>query len=111
MRRLFILAGVCIVTGCASSGPVSIGPDTYMLAKPGDFFTISGASVQADLYRKAGIFCAQQGKQMMAMGGNYRDSAPYTYATAQIQFRCLAAGDPGLQRPIPGPDMTIKIEH
>lgn len=27
------------VAGCANSGPVSIGSDTYMLAKPGDFFT------------------------------------------------------------------------
>ena len=29
-------------TACASTGPVSMGKDTYMLAKPGGFLTVAG---------------------------------------------------------------------
>jgi hypothetical protein len=100
------LVGLC---SCASSGPVPVGPDTYMIAKPGDFFTLSGASVQADLYREAGAFCVQQQKELMPVDSSYRDSGPARFATAEIRFRCLAKGDPMLGRPVPAPDATIKI--
>jgi hypothetical protein len=98
------------LSACASTGPVSIGPDTYMLGKPGDFFTLSGASVEADLYREAGAFCSQQGKQVQSLNAKDSDAGIAQYASAEIRFRCLAAGDPALKSPVGPADVTVRVQ-
>jgi hypothetical protein len=59
-KFLFIVATVYLV-GCASSGPVPIGKDTYMISKQsaGGAFVSSG-SVKADVFREANQFCISQ---------------------------------------------------
>ncbi|MDM0053924.1 hypothetical protein [Variovorax sp. J22R115] len=101
-----------ILAGCASSssGPVPIGPDTYMLAKPGDFFTTSGGTVKADLYREAGAFCLKQNRQLMPVSTSSADAGIAKYASAEIQFRCLVAGDRDLKRPTMEASPDIRIE-
>jgi hypothetical protein len=105
-----------LVAGCAttsgSSDIAPMGSDTYMLARPGGFFTISGGEVKAQLYRDANEFCQKQGKQLIPVNSSSRDSAPYTYANAELQFRCLAEGDPDLGRPTmrSRPDATIELQ-
>lgn len=112
-RAIFTLGFALILSACASSGgPVPIGPDTYMLAKPGDFLTVSGGSVKADLYREAGQFCAGQNKNLMPVSTDSRDAGVARYASAEIQFRCLATGDPELKRPTMNiaPDVRIEVK-
>lgn len=114
-----IIAGVAIImlSACAvTSGTtdiVPIGKDTYMVGRPGGFFTLSGGEVKAQLFRDANEFCLSQGKNVMPVSTSSRDSAPYTYATAELQFRCLADGDPDLQRPTmkARPDITIEMQR
>lgn len=81
-----------------------------MLARPGGFFTISGGEVKAQLYRDANEFCRAKGKQLMPVTSSSSDSAPYRYANAELQFRCLAEGDPDLGRPTmrSRPDIVIE---
>jgi hypothetical protein len=109
VRQAVASVGLLFVAACDSTGPVPIGPDTYMLSKPGGFFTFSGGSVKADIYREANAFCAQQGKAFMPVTARAINSGPGTPAEAEIEFRCLSQNDPGLQRPTPTPDMTIKV--
>lgn len=87
-----------------------MGKDTYLLAKPGGLFTISGGEVKAELYREANEFCLRQNKQLMPVNESSRDSAPYHYANAEIQFRCRAEGDPQLQRPTMERASDVKID-
>jgi len=104
------------ISGCATTSGtddiVPIGKDTYMIGRPGGFFTISGAEVEAQLFRDANTFCRSQGKNLMPVSSESRNSAPYTYATAELQFRCLADGDPDLRRPTMKvrPDVTIEMQ-
>ena len=97
--------------GCASSGPVPMGKETYFLSKSGDFFTFSASSVKADLFREAHSFCVGQGKELMPVNSTARDSGLARPAHAEIQFRCLKEGDPQLQRPTmeQAPDVKIDV--
>lgn len=106
---LSAVAALALV-GCASSGPVPIGPDTYMLAKPGDFMTVSGGTVKAELYREAGGFCQKQGKHLMPLSTSSTDASVARYASAEISFRCLVAGDPELKRPTMKQTPDVRIE-
>lgn len=115
MLRVFLpLIGALMIAGCATSTGTSdvvpMGKDTYMLARPGGFFTISGGEVKAQLYRDANEFCRAQGKQLMPVNSSSRDAAPYRYANGELQFRCLVEGDPDLGRPTmhSRPDVVIE---
>ena len=106
MSRFFsIVAGLLsalLLTCCANSGPVPIGPDTYMMANTGAWSWSSGAALQGDLYREASAFCAASGKQIMTKDSRHNDSAmgfDAPFAHAEVQFMCLDAADPQLRRP------------
>lgn len=97
------LSAALLLAGCANSGPVPIGPDTYMMANTGAWSWSSGAALQGDLYREANAFCAASGKQIMTKDSRHNDSAMgfnAPFAHAEIQFMCLDPNDPQLRRPI-----------
>ncbi|MCP1463311.1 hypothetical protein [Pseudomonas sp. S3E17] len=113
MRVLFAPILVLILTaGCSATGVVQMGQDTYMVAKDGSFTTFGGAQVKAELYREANAFCERKSKQLMPVKETSRDSGYGRYANAELQFRCLDAGDPELHRPTmkSEPDVKISIE-
>jgi hypothetical protein len=113
MYRLVALASAALLASCSSSGVVPIGPDTYMISKPGDFFTFTGGSVAADLYREAGAYCAQEHKNLMPVHVSASDSGYAKVASAELQFRCLADGDPELKRPVmrDTPNVRLETQH
>lgn len=97
MKRALLFA-LLIVTlaGCASTGVVSTGPDTYMIAMT-DATKWSGAEVTAALYREANAFCAEQKKQLITIKVAALDYNFWsTYANSNLEFRCVAGGDPVL---------------
>lgn len=109
-----------MIAGCATTPPnnlretsdiVPIGKDTYMVARQGGFFTASGGEVKAQMYRDANDFCISKGKNLMPVSSSSRDAAAYKYATAELQFRCLAEGDSDLGRPTmkARPDVVIEM--
>ena len=118
MLKNIVAAGIAsvLLSSCATTSGtadiVPIGKDTYMIGRPGGLFTISGGEVKAQLFRDANEFCRSQGKNLMPVSTSSRDSAPYTYAIAELQFRCLAEGDPDLGRPTmkSRPDVTIEMQ-
>ena len=86
---------VCIC-GCATGtgGVVQIGPDTYMIGGLGKFTDFSGSAVKARLYQQAAEFCRSKGGVMVPVNSTAEDSKPGQYASAEIQFRCVPAGNP-----------------
>lgn len=88
MKKL--AASLVILSGCASTSNVTgIGPDTY-------FVSARAAPVRGGIdaarplaLQEASAHCARLGKQVLVK----------TVDAADVTFRCLAAGDPELQRP------------
>jgi hypothetical protein len=99
----FCLCFASAVACTASSDPVAMGPDTYIIAE--NWGVGGGASLKVDAYRKAGDFCHRQGKELMPVQATHSDSKwgswaeGGTWASAEVQFRCLNPSDPELARP------------
>lgn len=95
MKRVPMI--LVLLAGCASTGVVSTGPDTYMIARTDGAPGTSGAEVTAGLYREANAFCAEQKKQLITINVAGLDYKPFVrLANSKLDFRCAAPGDPAL---------------
>jgi hypothetical protein len=90
MRKIILLA-VFTLTGCASSGPVQTGKDTYMIAKTsGGGVFVNGASVKAEIIGEANAFCAKSGKTIELLNGDSKNAIPFArMPSAEISFKCV----------------------
>jgi hypothetical protein len=99
MRKVIVAAAVIsigVFAGCATTGTdgvVEIGPDTYMVGGLGRFTDFSSSAVKARLYQDAAKHCKGMEKVMMPINSVGQDSGYGTYASAEVQFRCVAVGD------------------
>lgn len=92
---------ICFTGGCATTGTdgiVQIGPDQYMVGGLGKFTDFSSSGVKARLYQDASKYCADRGRVMLPMNSTGQDSGFGTYASAEIQFRCLLPTDPRVSK-------------
>jgi hypothetical protein len=90
MKKLTILV-LTVLAGCASSGPVQTGKDTYMIAKTsaGGMF-VSGAAVKAELIQEGAAHCAKTGKSLELISGEGKNAIPFARQTsAEISFKCV----------------------
>ena len=110
--RFLLAFAVIILAGCtASPGVLKLGPDTYTTwAEVGGMRGgPSGARTKA--LTEANKYCAQLGKEILVTNiGTAITNYEWGNGTAEITFRCLAQGDPQLQRPESRktPDVTIE---
>ncbi|MDQ1831737.1 hypothetical protein [Massilia scottii] len=91
MRPFLIALTAVLLAGCASSGPVQTGKDTYMIAKTsGGGMFVSGATVKADLIREGVAFCARNGKTLELISGEGKNAIPFARtSSAEISFQCV----------------------
>jgi hypothetical protein len=85
---VLLLAGL---VGCASSGVIPTGPDTYMLTKKGagGMFT-NGNEVLGDLYREASDFGEHRGQVVKTVGTDAQNAIPFArMPNAKLDFRCI----------------------
>lgn len=101
MKILTILIISIQLAACAqSSGILKMGPDTYSVsvhaapARGGE----SGARNLA--LTEANERCSAEGKEILVTNIASGPSSHFPGGTVNITFRCLAMGDPELQRPI-----------
>ena len=95
--KRFTMVGLAILSclvmgGCGTTGTggvVEIGPNTYMIGRLGGFTDHSGSAVKARLYAEAKEFCSAKNMVMIPYDSTKKDSAPYQYASAEIQFKCV----------------------
>ena len=99
MARIGFALLALLLSACASSSVVPIGRDTYMVADTGAWSWSSGAVIKTGLYQKADGYCRSEGKELMPVRSAQNDGSFSTFAHAELQFRCLAPGDPELRRP------------
>lgn len=90
MNRLAWTCVAVILTGCASSGIVPTGRDTFMVTKKGagGAFT-PGEQVKADLYIEANAHCAKTGQVVETIEATSENGIPFArMPSASITFRC-----------------------
>lgn len=112
MKRFLAFTIPVILGACASSGPMSIGKDTYMITKQsaGGMF-VNPTTIKAEIIREGAGFCSTQGKEFQLVGSNELGAIPGArMPSSEIQFMCLAASDPALVRTRMRPEAVV-IEH
>ena len=110
--KIITFAAVVLLTGCASSGVVPMGQDTFMISKQSSTGFHSAGSVKADIYKEGSAYCASQGKEFQPVNDHGVDGVPgRSFANVEVQFRCLSKGDAELSRPTMKPMANIRIEH
>jgi hypothetical protein len=103
-----------LLSACAShTGIVSTGPDTYLLAKQAATGFPGLGNLKAEIIAEGSAHCRTAGKEFMLVRSS-ESAPPYVmgnYPRAEIEFQCLRAGDPGLQRPRmePVPNTVIQV--
>lgn len=99
-----------LLAGCASTGVISTGPDTYSVTETSA--GISDVGVRTRVYKKANEFCEARGLVMVPVS---LDAQPGALAqrvpSATLVFRALKPGDPEIKRPnVEGPDQIIRTQ-
>ena len=88
MKNLAALISVFLIIGCASSGIVQTGPNTFMLTKSEWGFT-SGAVHTARLMQEASEFCSIKGKQINVISRKSNDVEFGKTPAAEVNFQCV----------------------
>lgn len=110
--KLIALASVVLLSACATSGVVPVGIDTFMITKQGVVGFQSGSSLKAELFPQAVAYCANAGKEFQPVSDNVLEGVTYrNNPSAELTFRCLAAGDSELRRPTPKPYANVRVEQ
>jgi hypothetical protein len=103
---------VALLAGCAShTGIVAIGRDSYMIAQQQATGFPGLGNMKAEMISEGSRHCAAQEKEIQIISTS-ESRPPYVlgnYPRAEIQFMCLAAGDPALQRPQLVPESVLQI--
>lgn len=94
---------------------MQLGPDTYRVVASRGMLGGGSVAEQQSAMEQGSAHCAQQNKQFLAIGTYSVGSGQggliaHTGGGYQLDFRCLAANDPGLVRPTPTPIPNIVIE-
>lgn len=92
MKKVALFVACALLAACANTGTngvVNIGPNLYMVGGLGEFTDFSSTSVKARFYQQASQYCGAMGKTMQPVSSTGRDSGLATYATAEVQFRCV----------------------
>lgn len=105
---LISLALVGCGTVARSTGPMTLGPDTYRVAVRAPMGNVGESQRMA--LSEAQSFCQTLAKEFMVTATRRIEDVgggPF-----EVTFRCLTRGDPDLQRPNlqPAPTSIIKVE-
>lgn len=98
--RTIGLAALVILAGCASSGPVAIGKDTFMITKQsaGGAF-VSPGSIKVEIIREATAHCSSISKVFQIVNTNETSASPGRPPSAEVNYMCLSEGDHEIARP------------
>jgi hypothetical protein len=85
----FVLSlNISLLAGCASSGVVKTGPDTYMIANS-EWGLTSGDYQKAKAIAEGDKFCASIGRQILVISSRDNDVAFGKTPAAEVDFRCV----------------------
>jgi hypothetical protein len=102
MQNQILLKGLLAATifsilGCAHSGVVKTGPDTYMVANS-EWGLTSGGYQKAKAIDQAGKYCEGLGREILVISSKQNDVAFGKTPAAEVDFKCLPKGTPAAIR-------------
>lgn len=90
MKKLILILAAFALSACATGTEVTeIGPNTYMVGGLGGAFDYSASQVKAKYFKEASQYCAAKNMTMIPLNSSGRDSGFATYASAEVQFKCV----------------------
>jgi hypothetical protein len=104
-KVLSVLLFAVPLAGCISSGPMSVGPDTYMISDRAPPIAGGAMAAETNAVTEANAYCQSLGRQMVLQ------SDQNGVTNSRIVFRCLLPGDPELKRPNLKPAPNVVIEN
>ena len=113
-KRILLLLCLIFLSSCAShTGVLSIGKDTYLIAKQQATGFPGLGNMKAEIISEGVEFCKKMGKEFQIIS-TQETQGPYIfghYPRSEIQFMCLSSNDIELQRPklYKSPDTLIEI--
>lgn len=88
MKKFFVVCAV-LITGCASTtGVVSMGKDTYMIAREDNGPAASLGAIKASAFKEAAAFCSGQGKTMQVTKESDTPRSFGQFPQTTLQFSC-----------------------
>jgi hypothetical protein len=98
----WILLTALAVAGCAAnSGVAPLGGDAFVVTRQAATGFSGSGNLKSEALTEAGQYCAGQSKSLLVT--NAKETAPPyvmgNFPKAEVEFLCLAAGDPRLQMP------------
>lgn len=109
MRVLIGALALAMLAGCADSGPIKVGPDTYTISTRVPFGGPASAKGQA--LKEANVFCESHRREILLQHIQASECALHGgCGEAEIIFLCLSSNDPQLKRPKYSSEPTQKIE-
>jgi hypothetical protein len=114
VKKITSLMFVILMGGCAShTGVVPMGKDTFMIAKQQATGFPGLGNMKAEIIGEGSMYCSNQGKEFQIVS-THETQPPYilgNYPRSEIQFMCIARGDPEHQRPklVKTPDTVIEL--
>lgn len=97
MRVITLLSFlICIATvlGCASTGVIPVGGNSYMVSKQTATGFQTAVSIKAEVLREANEFCEKKGLRMIVVSLRTKDGEPgRSYATADLVFKAVRETD------------------
>ena len=113
MKSIITIIALLFLVGCAAnSGIVPIGQDTFMVSRQAATGFPGLGNLKADAFREANQYCVNQGRSLQVVHTS-ESNPPYilgNYPKVEIQFMCLNANDPELNRPKLRKDSDTVIE-
>lgn len=95
-----LLVAATVLGGCATTSQVvPYGKDSYIIASEDVWGANSSSSMQVNAARKAGEFCASQGKVMRVRNTTQEGTHMWTGTSSSLVFSCIAESDPENARP------------
>ncbi|MGE8561586.1 MAG: hypothetical protein ACN6NJ_11675 [Acinetobacter sp.] len=85
----FLCVGLLLITGCASTGVIPIGTDSYFIGKK-DGTPGLGVSLEnkASVYREANDFCKKNNQTMIILDEKTIPVIPARLGSTELKFRC-----------------------
>ena len=104
-----LAVSVLVLSGCGSTSKVlNLGPDTYRVTASKHNMSGGAPAAEEAALQSASQHCVDSGKNIYVTNTTSSFDRPfYSYS---VNFRCLSAGDPDLQRPSyrSAPDLIIE---
>ena len=100
MRSVVICLVCTLLTACAStSGVQKMGPDTYSTSASASPARGGTSGARGMALTEANEYCTQMSKDIFVTNITSETTNIHGAGSAAVTFRCLAKGDPELQRP------------